>query len=575
MDDNKNNRNYSDELYTITLHEQPEKSEIIPERIPAPERIPTPEHIPTPERIPLTAENHTSIFISKSQKKSDYYDKHKKPAVLTTSSIIARQEYFKPPIINNLLSRKSFIELAHEYVDKTYEKTEHIPFMCYWPSYEYMSNEQLNWYFYMRSRIRLGEYIETDLSYLFVYIYELINQVGISSPDVGFIKIINVWINYRNIHSKLDRYLTDWTGDYLSFYEIDADIGLELLKKEGLFLLMPTDMLTDYYFKNGLVMPIELIARFTDYKFYESEFIKGENGNLFTDYISDVIHNIRCHMNKKKEGSFEQRDIIESSTRRHKKLPFQKSTFSNPDHIRIDTYLPYEQHKPFRFFITTVIKEFENQLRILTKYKGRLRPEKLPDDILNICKTYAKNAFDGMQPEQKIEISIDREKLLALIHDSDEVRKKLIEGNYEYEDEFKPAVADDSIKPLILGTQNDIIPAEYVQLKQVQIEQVQIKQERFEYSQMGHDKIEHTQIGQESNSFKTNLMPIQQKILDYLLLKDGNSTMAEMSLAFQGVFIGVEIDKINDAALNEIGDLLIGFEDNRWYIMEDYINYIT
>lgn len=532
MVDNKNIRDYGNELYTVALHDQVEKGEKIPERILPIENNKTYNQNETVEN----KTQETSALISKVQKKLDYYEKHGKPPVLTTAALIAKQSYFNPPEVQNPLNKKSFIELACEYADKTHEKTEKIPFTCYWPSYEYMSEAQLNWYFYMRNCIRNGEYIETDLSYLFVYVYELINQIGVTNPDNGLEKIINVWINYRNIHNKLDRYLTDWTGDYINFYKCDAEKTFEVLKREGLFLLMPTDMLTDYYLKNNLIMPIELITRFSDYKYYESEFIKGENGNLFTVYLSEMMHKIRCRMNEQKEGSFEQRDLLVSGVRLYKKFPFQRATFNNPDNIRIETYLPYEQHKSFRFFITAVIKEFENQLRILTKYKGRLRPEKLPDDIINICKTYAQNAFNGAQPEQKVEITINRERLLALIQDSDEVRRRLIEGNYEYDGETKPADIAENIEKPVYEPVNDIAPVE------------------------------------KDSSFKSILTPVQQKILDYFLSKGGISATGEINATFPGVFIGVEIDKINDAALDKIGDLLIGFEDERWYIMEDYMN---
>ena len=87
-----------------------------------------------------------------------------------------------------------------------------------------------------------------------------------------------------------------------------------------------------------------------------------------------------------------------------------------------------------------------------------------------------------------------------------------------------------------------------------------------------YEPINEIVSAERDNSFKSGLTPIQQKILDYLLSKNGGGTTGEIGVAFPGVFIGVEIDKVNDAALEQIGDLLVGFEDDRWYVMEDYIN---
>lgn len=634
-DRNSNNKNHSDELYTITLFDQSETVELIPERLNTSEKI-----IAYEKQNKLDNKTQeAAVSLTKVQKKLEFYSRKGLPPVLTASALIAKQAYYKPPVMVNA-NKKSFLEQAREYADKTNKSTEHIPFMCYWPSYEYMSEAQLNWYLYMRGCLRKEIYINTDLSYLFVYIYELINQIGVESPDDGLDKIINIWINYRNSYDKLDSYLTDWIGDYISFYKCDADSVFKLLKKEGLFLLMPADMLADYYFKNNVMMPIELITRFCDYKFYESEFIKGENGNLFTDYLSSLINDIRCRMNQVKDGSFEKRDILITNTRQHKKLPFQRAIFNNPDNVCIDSYLPYEQHKPFRYFITAVIKEFENQLRILTKYRGRLRPDRLPDEILDICKQYARNAFNGSQPEQKVEITIDREKLLALIHDSDEVRKRLIEGNYDYDGEFKPGYTSGNIDPpgyenitnieseknnestKHIETVKHIETEKYIETekhietkKHIETEKhfetvINIKPEKhIEYvnnTNPPNSNIiisditwvndiapvnditsisDNTSINditpiyditpvkiENDNSFKSNLEQLQQRIVDFLLSKGGSSTTDEINAAFPGVFVGIEIDKINDIALEAIGDLLITFENERWNIIEDYIN---
>ena len=486
-----------EELYTIIIDEQPEKGEKIPAR---------------------------DGFISKKSPES-FYAKYGKPPSLKTKDIIARQGSLQLPSRIGT-TKKSFYENAVEYAQITHEKTEHIPFACYWPSYEYMSEPQINWYFYLRSRLREGEYINTDLSYLFVYIYELINQIGVKNPDDGFEKIVMLWKNYRKTHEKLDRYLIDWTSDYIKYYKCEAEKTFGLLERENLFLLMPADMLMEHYIKNNTAMPIELITRFCDYKFYESEFIKSENGSLFTDNLPGLFNEIREQMAKEKEGGFETR-FAPPEIRKQNKMPFLRAPFENKENVRLQSYFFYEQHKPLRDFFTAVVKEFENRLRILKKYKGRLRPEKLPDEILNICQKYAKNAAENKKPEQCVEIIIDREKLLDLIRDSDEVRKKLLEGNYEYGEESVkiPQKTEPSAK-IPQSADNKLLPG---------------------------------------------LPEVRQNILNFLSEKGGSCKSNEIEEAFKGIFIGVEIDKINESALETIGDLIIGFEDDRWYIIEDYI----
>ena len=534
-----------DELYTIVFQEQPEKSEKIPKRADAGSNWNDILAQRQPQNYPP----------AKIKTQDQFYAKYGKPPSVTTKDILARQGAPQLPA-RDYAAKKSFFDAAREFAGETREKTEHVPFMCYWPSYEYMSEAQLNWYFYMRGCLRGGEYISADLSYLFVYIYELINQIGVSGPEDGFEKIIAVWSNYRKAHDKLDRYLIDWASDYIKFYGCDAGRAFDLLEKEGLFLLMPTDMLMDYYIKSGLIMPLELITRFSDYKFYESEFIKGADGSLFTDHLPGLLDKIRAQTAREPDGGFEARFVpFKDKDIKHTKIPFLRAPFNNFNNFnnatapnaRLQVYPPYEQHKPLRVFITAIIKEFENQLRALKKFKGRLRPDKLSDEIINICKSYAKDAVSGAQIIQAVEIKIDRERLLALIQDSDEVRKKLIEGNYEYGEQ--PEASDS--EPADAGDGVPDVPQIYA----------------------GED-LTHGAPGSSrptANKLLPDLSPVQQKILDFLLADGGACSSGELGAAFPGVFVGVEIDKINDAALDAIGDLLIGFEDERWYIMEEYV----
>jgi len=498
-----------DELYTITLYDgKPIQGEKIPARnasIPAPR--------PTV--------NVGSVA------------KYNSPPNVTPQALAKANPIFtrvQPMSANS--QNKSFTTLAREYADKTHEQTGHISFMSYWPSYNDMSQSQLNWYFYLRSQLRKNEYLQTDLSYIFVYIYELIHQINVANPNEGFCKLVDVWKHYRKANPTLDRYLVEWLVDYIDYYNCDEKAAFELLIKEGLFLLLPTDFLFFHHINNGLTLPVELIARFSDYKFTESKFSKSENEILFLDNLSPLIDKIRTNMNQSLEGSFEKRNSITFVDQ--KRIPFKQALFDNPNSIKLNGYPPFEKHKPFRQFLTSITKEYENQLRTCLKVKGRLRyPASLSDEIISLCKSYAQSAAIGELYGQDVEIRIDPKRLSALIHDSDEVRKKLLEGNFEYMPE--PEL------PMPVEIADDTLNAEDIS-------------------------------DEPKNGLLPGLSATQKKIIAFLLNRGGTDTMANMSAAFPGVFVGVEIDRINDMALETINDLLIGFENEYWYVIEDYIN---
>ena len=59
-------------------------------------------------------------------------------------------------------------------------------FERYYPTYSMMNDSQLRGYFSWRTHVRKGQIEKTSLSFAFVYIYELINCVGASTPQKCF-----------------------------------------------------------------------------------------------------------------------------------------------------------------------------------------------------------------------------------------------------------------------------------------------------------------------------------------------------------------------------------------------------
>ena len=69
--------------------------------------------------------------------------------------------------------------------------------------------------------MRAGEHPKTDLSYIFVYAYELINLVGCRDPQDGYGRLMDVYLAYRQTYPALDRYLSAWISDFLLAYGVE------------------------------------------------------------------------------------------------------------------------------------------------------------------------------------------------------------------------------------------------------------------------------------------------------------------------------------------------------------------
>lgn len=89
-----------------------------------------------------------------------------------------------------------------------------------------MNAAQLRGYFTWRTQLRQGDITRAPLSFAFVYVYELLHQIGAKTPEEGFSLLKNFWENYREYDIQLDRYLQGRLRDYVVYYNLDRELLL-------------------------------------------------------------------------------------------------------------------------------------------------------------------------------------------------------------------------------------------------------------------------------------------------------------------------------------------------------------
>ncbi len=63
---------------------------------------------------------------------------------------------------------------------------------------------------------------KTSTSYAFVYIYELLNNIGVDDAQDGYEKLLEFEGKYvRQFDISIDVYLQDWLKDYVLYYDLD------------------------------------------------------------------------------------------------------------------------------------------------------------------------------------------------------------------------------------------------------------------------------------------------------------------------------------------------------------------
>lgn len=176
----------------------------------------------------------------------------------------------------SVLRKKSFYEQALVMVDFE-DDADIVPFSEYFPVYRSMNTAQLRSYFTFRKLIRRGEYPDVGLSYIFVYIYEILMQIGIENPNIGLDILKNLKDAYSFSQPKVIRYLDLWMQDYVVYYRLTNRVGEFFIQEKQEDDLAA--LLSDYKDINETLLfdTASLIASY-----------KIKNGALFKKYPDDV-----------------------------------------------------------------------------------------------------------------------------------------------------------------------------------------------------------------------------------------------------------------------------------------------
>ena len=98
-------------------------------------------------------------------------------------------------------------------------------FSRYFPTYQSMNNHQLRGYFSWRTAVRRGIFRKPPTAFfILVYIYELLNQIGVHSPVEGFYALKNVWTIYGDIAPIIRNDINLWLKDYVVYNNLDKSL---------------------------------------------------------------------------------------------------------------------------------------------------------------------------------------------------------------------------------------------------------------------------------------------------------------------------------------------------------------
>ena len=102
--------------------------------------------------------------------------------------------------------------------DKPYDGS----FELYFPTYQRLNEDQLRGYFTWRKAARKGQIDDSRTTYCFIYIYEILHNIGVASPEEGAGILNKIWGTTEK-HS-VRSWIGEWAADYCAYYGVSADL---------------------------------------------------------------------------------------------------------------------------------------------------------------------------------------------------------------------------------------------------------------------------------------------------------------------------------------------------------------
>lgn len=168
--------------------------------------------------------------------------------------------------------------------DFTDDYSDYVEFSQYFPYYQMMGYEQLRTYFTWRSEVRKGNVADISLSYVFLYLYELLSNIGVNDPQDGLNQLMSFWRAFSEFNKSIDKYVLRWLKDYHIYYELSHSF------KE----FIDTNNLSEYYPKLADTDDdFELFCAISKYDIRKSTFFIDGKEKLIKDCFGYVINSLR------------------------------------------------------------------------------------------------------------------------------------------------------------------------------------------------------------------------------------------------------------------------------------------
>lgn len=430
---------------------------------------------------------------------------------------------------------EKFITDAKKLWARKGEVAEHTPFFSYLPQYSQLNFSQMKWYLWWRENVRNSVYLRCDFCYILLYIFEILNCPSELDPRIGVINLSEIWLNYRNAHPRLDRYMCEWLCDYCLIHELPCPTAkLKPILHEITEIATLKEFYMDFSDAEGLCCSI--ISGASSYNFKKSRYITKENAPLFKEHIYGAVSAASKKL-LSQPHCFE----LFGTDFRVNRVSYESAlcTYTTKRSIAVE-YTSYTRSPKFGFMATDLVKYSENRIRAYLGIRPRLKVEGIDEALKQELDCY----FDSHLPLPK---KAPKRRSMAEIA---EAEAAVYERNYE------PITADFSLENAL-----------------------EIEKKSWETTELLTSAFEEEipeEVPSPTAEVPTKMVPGDENEFMCLIDTLGEAEMKLLSEISAGDFLGsclsadAVIDKINEIAYDLIGDIIIEKSETGYRLIPDY-----
>ena len=428
------------------------------------------------------------------------------------------------------------------------------------PVYNNLTIYQLRSYFSWRTLIRNKLYKQTEQSYVFLYIYELLNKIGVKNEIDGLNKIIDLWQNYRVFDNSFDKYLSNWVKDYYIINRINIDFNL--IEEE--FPIKNNDNLEDIseILIGNYENKLEFLDSISNYHILKSKIMEHKYSFLINLVIPEIFKNLDKYFSENNLsfvnitfGEFKKKywNVYENAIYFNNKLESDfVFKFKN-----LETYYrkgnnyykeTFELSQYSKCIVGYILKNIEITLRECLKFSKNLK--------LNI------SSLDELSSNAELYSIVTDKKFNMIINNT--IKKYLI----EHKTEINNIITKEKKEEIVIDANkfNEIRKSSSrIQEKLIVEEENYLEKE---------EQVEIEIINSSQDIFKNlvdNLNNIELDFLKKIVNNEPRNNLIDYSKQ-NNILFEIMIENINKVALETIGDNLIEDNSDEIIIYAEYID---